>query len=111
MHKALVEATKATADVMVAQIKELVGTTRESETNCLGVHLKLFAKKMVYQKEKDQRLYEQGQIAAENVRLVIQKQGELVKCLSTISNIICVGLMVYEEHALQHQHAPPPEGP
>jgi hypothetical protein len=39
---------------MVAQIKELVGATRESETNRLGVHLKFFAKKMEYQREKDQ---------------------------------------------------------
>jgi hypothetical protein len=111
VYTALAEARKAIEDVMVVQIKELVRATRESETNCLEVHLKLFAKKMEYQMEKDQRLYEQGRIAAENARLAKKKQGELVECLSTISNVLHVGLMVSKEHLLQHQYAPPPEGP
>jgi hypothetical protein len=38
----------------------LVGATRESKTNRLGMHLKLFIEKMEYQREKDQRLYKQG---------------------------------------------------
>jgi hypothetical protein len=57
-HNALANAAKATGDVMVAQIKELVGATQEIETNRLGIHLKLFEEKMAYQREKDQRLYE-----------------------------------------------------
>jgi hypothetical protein len=75
------------------------------------VHLKLFAEKMVYQREKDQKLYEQGWIAAENARLAIQKQGELVECLSTILNVLHVGLMVSEDYALQYQQASPLDGP
>jgi hypothetical protein len=47
-HTVLAESTKAIGDVMVAQMKELVGAARESETNCLGIHLKLFAEKMEY---------------------------------------------------------------
>ena len=58
MHIALAEATKAIGDILVEQIKELVGAIRDSETNRLGVYLKFFAKKMEYQREKFQRLYE-----------------------------------------------------
>jgi hypothetical protein len=52
-HAALAEATKATGDVMVAQMKEIVGATRETENNRLEVQLKLFAEKMQYQQDKD----------------------------------------------------------
>jgi hypothetical protein len=63
---------------MVAQMKEIVGATRKTESNHLEVQLQLFAEKMQYQREKDQRLYEQGVLAAQNARLAIIKQGELV---------------------------------
>jgi hypothetical protein len=100
-HTALADATKATGEVMVAQMKELVGATKEIESNRLGVHLKFFAEKIEYQREKDHRLYEQGRLAAENARLAILKQGELVECLSNISKVLHVGLMVSEDHDLQ----------
>jgi hypothetical protein len=93
-HAALAEATKATGDVMVAQMQQMVGATRETESNRLEVQLKLFSEKMQYQREKDQRLYEQGLLASQNARLAIAKQGELVQCLSEISKVLSVGLMV-----------------
>jgi hypothetical protein len=49
---------------------------------------------MQYQREKDQKLHEQGVRASENARLAIVKQGELVQCLSQISKVLNVGLMV-----------------
>ena len=49
---------KAIGDVMVAQMKEIIGATRESESNRVEVQLKLFAEKMQYQRDKDQRLFE-----------------------------------------------------
>jgi hypothetical protein len=93
-HATLAEATKATGEVMVAQMQAMVGATKETETNRLEVQFKLFAEKMQYQREKDQKLYEHGLLAAENARLAIVKQGELVQCLSQISKVLSVGLMV-----------------
>jgi hypothetical protein len=93
-HAALAEATKATGEVMVAQMQAMVGATKKTETNRLEVQLKLFAEKMQYQREKDQKLHEQGVRASENARLAIVKQGELVQCLSQISKVLNVGLMV-----------------
>jgi hypothetical protein len=48
VYTTLADATKATGDIMVVQMKELVGARRKSETNRLRMHLKLFAKKMEY---------------------------------------------------------------
>jgi hypothetical protein len=49
---ALADATKAIGDVMVAQMKEMVGATRETEHNRLEVQLRLFSENMQYQREK-----------------------------------------------------------
>jgi hypothetical protein len=88
-------------------MKDMVGTTREMESNRLEVQLKLFAKKMQYQRDKDHQLYKQGRVAAENARLAIQKQGELVECLSKMSNVLHLGLMVSEDHHVHQEHAAP----
>jgi hypothetical protein len=106
-HAALAEATKATGDVMVAQMKEIVGATRESESNRMEVQLKLFAEKMQYQRNKDQRLYEHGLLAAQNARLAILKQAELVQCLSTISKVLSACLMVSGEPQFHNATAAP----
>jgi hypothetical protein len=104
----MAEATKATGDNMVAQMQELVGVNRESERNRLEVQLKLFAEKMLYQRDKDQRLYEQGHLAAQNAILAIMKQGELVQCLSAMSKFLSVGLMVSGEQDVHHGSVAPP---
>jgi hypothetical protein len=84
--------------------------TRETESNRLEVQLKLFAEKMQYQRNKDHRLYEQGRVAVENARLAVHKQGELVECLSKMSNVLRLGLMVSEDHHIHQEHAAPPTG-
>jgi hypothetical protein len=45
---ALVDATKAMGEVMVAQIKEMVGAIRETKSNRLEIQLQLFSKNMQY---------------------------------------------------------------
>jgi hypothetical protein len=104
-HVALAEATKAIGDSMVAQMQELVGANRESERNRLEVQLKLFAEKMQYQRDKDQRLYEQGRLAAQNATLAIMKQGELVQCLFAMSKVLSVGFMVSGKQDVHHGNA------
>jgi hypothetical protein len=49
---------------------------------------------MRYQREKDQKLYEQGVLASENARLAIVKQGDFIQYLLQISKVLSVGLMV-----------------
>jgi hypothetical protein len=87
--------------IMVAQTKEMVGATRETESNRLEVQLKLFAENMQYQHEKDRRLYEQGLLAIENARLAIMKQGELVDCISSISKVLSLCLKVSQPQQVQ----------
>jgi hypothetical protein len=45
-HIALAEATKAIGEVMVAQMQQMVGATKETEMNKLEVQFKLFSEKM-----------------------------------------------------------------
>lgn len=58
------------------------------------MQLKLFAKEMFYQREKDRRMYENATIANENAKLVILKQGEMVSCLSQLSHVLSRGLQM-----------------
>jgi hypothetical protein len=107
-HAALAEATKAIGEVMVAQMKEMVGVTRKTESNRLDVQLKLFAEKMQYQREKDHHLYEQDLLASQKTCLAIAKQGELVQCLTEISTVLSVGLMVSRDHDVHYRSEAPP---
>jgi hypothetical protein len=49
VHKVLVEATRTTSEIMVAQMEAMVSATREIETNRLALHMNLFAQNMQYQ--------------------------------------------------------------
>ena len=64
---------------------------------------------MQYQREKDHRLHESSCIANENARLAIEKQGEVVKCLTQLSSVLSIGLHVPKGRSLLHepQAAPP----
>ena len=46
---------------------------------------------MTYQRERDMRIYEQSLLAADNTRLAILKQGEIVLALANISNVLSLG--------------------
>jgi hypothetical protein len=47
---------------------------------------------MTYQRERDMRVYEQSLLMAENGRLAILKQGEIVLALANISSVLSLGL-------------------
>jgi hypothetical protein len=57
---------------------------------------------MRYQREKNHRLYKQGLLVAENARLTIVKQVELVECFCTISKILSMELKVSNDHDIPH---------
>jgi hypothetical protein len=89
---ALVEVAKASGEAIATQMKGMATMTKETEANKLDVQLKLFSEQMTYQRERDMRIYEQSLLAAENARLVILKQGDIVLALANISNILSLGL-------------------
>lgn len=47
---------------------------------------------MTYQRERDMRIYEQSLIAADNGRLAILRQREIVHVLGNISSVFALGL-------------------
>ena len=64
-HQALIKCTKTSVERLAAQLEKIANTTREVEANKLEVQLRLFTENMGYQRESDQRLYEQGVVAKE----------------------------------------------
>jgi hypothetical protein len=93
-HNVIVEATKASGEVMVTQMRDMAAASWDLERSKIEVQLKLFAEQMAYQRKKDRRLYENAVIANENAHLAIQKQGEVVSCLSQLSSVLSLGLKV-----------------
>lgn len=73
-------------------MKEMASVTKETESNNLEVQFRLFSEQMAYQRERDMRIYEQNLMAADNVRLAIIKQGEIILALRNISSILSLGL-------------------
>jgi hypothetical protein len=88
----IAEATKASSDIMAGQMREMAEASRELERSKIEVQLKLFTEQMLYQREKDRRLYENSIIVNENAHLAIQKQGEVVNCLAQLSAVISRGM-------------------
>ena len=78
---ALVEVAKSFGEAIATQMKEMSLVTKKMELNKLEVHLRLFSEQMAYQCEHDMRVYEQNLHAADNTRLAILKQGEIVLAL------------------------------
>jgi hypothetical protein len=78
----IAEATKANREVMGGQMREMAESSRELERSKIEVQLKLFIEQMLYQRERDRRLYENSVIVNENARLAIQKQDEIMSCLA-----------------------------
>ena len=89
---ALVEVAKASGEAIATQMKEMASVTKETESNTLEVQLRLFLEQMAYQRERDMRVYEQSLRAADNARLAILKQGEIVLALGNISSVLSLGL-------------------
>lgn len=55
---ALVEVTKVFVEMIANEMKEMISTMKETESNKLEVQLKLFAEQMPYQIECNMRIYE-----------------------------------------------------
>lgn len=91
-HQVIAEATKASGEAMATEMSNIAAASREVEMSKIEVQLKLFAEQMAYQRKKDRRLYENLVIANDNARLAILKQGEVVQCLSHLSNVINMGM-------------------
>ena len=89
---ALVEVANALGEAIAIEIKEMISVTKETESNKLEVQLRLFSEQMAYQRERDMHIYEQSLLTADNARLAILKQGEIVLALANISSVLSLGL-------------------
>ena len=78
----IVEATKASEDVMASQLRQMAEASRDLEKSKIEVQMKFVAEQMDYAREKDSCLYENSLIANENARLAILIHGEVVSCLA-----------------------------
>jgi len=95
---------------MAGQMREMADASRDLERSKIDMQLKLFSEQMQYQREKDRRLHESSCIANENARLAIEKQGEVVKCLTQLSSVLSIGLHLQKGRSRpdEPQAAPPP---
>lgn len=67
---------------MASQMQDIATSSLQVERSKIEVQLQLFTENMAYLREKDIRLHENAKVTNENARLAIQKQGEMVSCLS-----------------------------
>jgi hypothetical protein len=88
-------------------MKEMASITKEIESNKLEVQFRLFSEQMAYQRKRDMRVYEQNLMAADNVRLAIIKQGEIILALRNISDILSLGLRGHIKPPLKVSIPPP----
>jgi hypothetical protein len=65
-HNVIVEATKASGEIMATQMHDMAAASRDLERSKIEVQLKLFAEQMAYQRENDRCLYENAVIANKN---------------------------------------------
>jgi hypothetical protein len=62
-HHMLAEAAKSSREFLAQEMKAMAEANCELESMKIDVQLKLFTEQMDYQREKDQRLYENARIA------------------------------------------------
>ena len=77
---------------MAQQMHDIAESSKALEQSKIEVQLKIFTEQMLYQREKDLRMYYQAKAANENAHLSIQKQAEIVHCLSQLSNVLGMSL-------------------
>ena len=103
------EATRATGDALTTQMKDMHTETNALERSRLEQQQRLYIEQMMYymerdkrqqenRMERDRRLHEHAKEVNENSRLSIEKQGELVQCLSQLSTAITMGFQMRQEH-------------
>ena len=57
---------------------------------------------MAYQKERDLRMHETSIRVNENARVALEKQGDMVKCLSKLTSMISKGMGVLLGPGCEH---------
>ena len=87
-HIIIAEATKTSGVLMAKHMQDIADSSQALERSKIEVQLQLFSEQMAYQCEKDRHLYENAMQANENARLSFIKQGDIVNCLSHLSNMI-----------------------
>ena len=87
-HTIIAKATKTSGVLMEKQMQDIADSSQALERSKIEVQLQLLSEQMAYQREKDKRLYENAMQANENACLLIIKQGDIVNCLSHLSNMI-----------------------
>ena len=63
---------------------------------------------MAYAWEKDLRLHESSLMANENAKLAIEKQGDVVKCLTKLTYVLSRGMLPPRASGGREPHAAPP---
>lgn len=106
-HAMYVDVARANGEIMVQQLKDMSTLTRETEHKKMDIQLRLFSEHMDFLRTKDRRLHETSLLANQNALVAIQKQGELVKCLADIANVLGKGLGVFSTK----ETPPPPPTP
>lgn len=92
-HSLLAEATRATGTEMTNQMREIAESTRDMERAKIDVQFKLFTEQMQYYRDRDMSLNDNAREVNENAKLAIQKQGQMVQCLSHLSHVLSAGLL------------------
>ena len=91
-HNLLAEATRASGAVMATQMKDMADASRGIELSKMEVQHKQFTEHMQYQRGKDIIAIEHAKTVNEIAKLAIEKQGEIVKCLTTLSLVMSAGM-------------------
>jgi hypothetical protein len=95
----MAEVAKNASESMVQQLKDMSDVNKSAEKEKLEVQMRLFSKQMTFLREKDNRLNEHAKAAQRNAQLAIEKQGDLIRCLVSISFVLGKGLGVAQQDA------------
>jgi len=93
-HSLIAEATRATGDALALQMKEMATESNVLERAKLDVQQRFHSEQMQYQMQRDNRVHEHAEKS-------IEKQGELVHCLSLLSTAITMGFQVRQKPGRQ----------
>lgn len=84
---------------MTEQLKDMTEASREAERNKISFQLKLFTEQMDYQLWRDEHLQDNARMVNDNAKLAIEKQSELIMCLSQLSSVLSTGLLNSRQHS------------
>jgi len=79
--------TQAIGDVIAMEIWQMSEFTRNMEQSRTNLQLRLFSEQMLYQRDRDCRLYDNAHLANENAQLAIEKQDQVVECLAQLFSV------------------------